>query len=272
MKKVKEHLIQFWWNKRTRQDWEGQASFVKEYPRPSDWIPHIKHSGETVRHLLSGPRGQKTSQTQGEERADTLTVAWEMVRIPFLTEHFLLCHTFRILRMEPNTAWYSTCFTSCTVSCLAIITKSPQPNTTQARIWAAFNDPSWRGTQTSRHTQRGTTAVGFFPLWPHSRHVEPPWAGTEPVSPAVEAQSLNHWAAREALSTVGCENGRQQKSDSRINKWLQSHSYYRVSCRHLKIITQLHMCWPTQISEAHGWLKKQAVLRYFGYHLEKLRF
>ena len=32
------------------------------------------------------------------------------------------------------------------------------------------------------------------------------------------------------------------------------------------------MCGPTQISEAYCWLKKQAVLRYFGYHLEKLKF
>lgn len=27
-----------------------------------------------------------------------LTVPWEMVRKPFLTEHFLFCHTFRILK------------------------------------------------------------------------------------------------------------------------------------------------------------------------------
>ena len=32
-----------------------------------------------------------------------------------------------------------------------------------------------------------------------ARHVELPWPGIEPMPPAVEAQSLNHWTTREIL-------------------------------------------------------------------------
>ena len=103
---------------------------------------------------------------KGGEQADTLTVAWEMVRIPFLTEHFLLCHTFRILRMEPNTTRYSTRFMQLCGVMLDHHHKNPPPNPTQARVWAAVYYPRGRGTQTSRHTGRHQS-TGFFPLWPH---------------------------------------------------------------------------------------------------------
>lgn len=54
---------------------------------------------------LSSWGGQKAWGQAGEV-LHTLTVAWEMVRIPFFTAHFLLCHTFRILGSKSNRTRY----------------------------------------------------------------------------------------------------------------------------------------------------------------------
>ena len=39
----------------------------------------------------------------------------------------------------------------------------------------------------------------FFFSWPHHRHAEFPIPGTEPMPPALEAWSLNHWTTRKSL-------------------------------------------------------------------------
>ena len=237
---------------------------MKESPKPSDWTPHVKHTGAEFQagysmRLLSGPRGQKASQTQGWWTSRHTYRGVGDGQDPVLDgalpslPHFpdpedgakhdpiqhplhaaVRCHAWPSSQKPPTKPHTS------------------PPNPIQAHqtphkpgSGLPFITPGG-GEHRLAGTQGGTRALVSSRSGRTSRHVELPWAGTEPVSPAVEAQSLNHWAAREAHSTVvDSENGRQQqKSDSRrIDKWLQSHSYYRVSCRHLKRITQLQYVW-----------------------------
>ena len=59
----------------------------------------------------------------------------------------------------------------------------------------------WRGSQGNYKEENkggrgGERRDFFFLAMPRSMH-DPHWPGIEPVPPAVEARSLNHWTARE---------------------------------------------------------------------------
>lgn len=131
--------------RRSPQDKKRPIPAVKEHPTLSDPNPHITHSGwgwvdfsaGSIMFLLPSPHGRKASQVQHGKSPGALTVACEMVRIPFLTAHFLLCHTFRSLKSKSDTTWYGSWFTlwhaimSCYVwrSLKIVVTKPPQTKT-----------------------------------------------------------------------------------------------------------------------------------------------
>lgn len=66
------------------------------------------HAGYSSSSALELRRRGKKARGQGSKAWRSLTVAWEMVRIPFLTAHFRLCHTFRILGSKSDRTRYCT--------------------------------------------------------------------------------------------------------------------------------------------------------------------
>lgn len=89
-------------------------------------------------------------------RADALTVAWEMVSIPFLTAHFRLCHTLRILQSKANTV-DSVCgsagargYTVFHVTASTEQSHPTPPNHANQNILVAFHWPRWKVIQGKR--------------------------------------------------------------------------------------------------------------------------
>lgn len=84
---------------------QGKTVLVKEYSKVFDTNPHINRS---VQNFGAGciTLSPESLASEQKKSVGTLTVACEMVRIPFFTTHFLLCHTLRILR-EVKENWMS---------------------------------------------------------------------------------------------------------------------------------------------------------------------
>lgn len=72
-----------------RLQWVQVRSLLR---RPASW----RGDPAAARRTPAG-RAQGTELAPRRPSPEALTVPWEMVRNPFFTEHFLFCHTFRIL-------------------------------------------------------------------------------------------------------------------------------------------------------------------------------